>query len=73
MEVRGRDPFFLAELADRETAVGLLSQPSSPKAFQDGIGETRHGLTPEEERGWSAFQAIRPYKTGYFERLRITA
>ena len=69
MEGGGRDPFSLAELVDRETAVGLLSQPSAPEDFQGGIGRTRHGLTPEDERGWSVLQAIRPHKTGYFERL----
>src|SRR3954468_2631292 len=69
MEGRGRDPFSLAELMDRETAVGLLSQPSAPEDFQSGIGGTRHGLTPEDERVWSVLQAIRPHKAGYFERL----
>src|SRR5205085_227590 len=50
MERSGRDSLAVAELLDRETAVRLLPQPTTPEGFQRRIGRTRHELTPEDER-----------------------
>src|SRR5262249_25470244 len=50
VEGGGRGALAVAKLLDRETAVRLLPQPTTPQGFQRGIGRTRHGPTPEDER-----------------------